>query len=80
MEMETDARDAWFVDLFVRQSNVGAIAFYEKAGYSVFRVVKDYYLDHAMDPSQTAEDAFDMRKALRRYANREYVSPCHLPS
>lgn len=73
MEMEADARNAWFVDLFVRRSNVGAIAFYEKAGYSVFRVVKDYYLDHATDPTQTTEDAFDMRKALKRDKNQEHV-------
>lgn len=73
LEIETDARDAWFVDLFVRRSNVGAIAFYEKAGYRVYRVVKDYYLDHATDPAQAAEDAFDMRKALKRDKTREHV-------
>jgi N-terminal acetyltransferase B complex catalytic subunit len=36
--------DGWFVDLFVRASNV-AIKMYEKLGYVVYRRVKDYYQD-----------------------------------
>lgn len=73
VETAADARNAWFVDLFVRRSNTNAIAFYESAGYSVFRVVKDYYLDHATDPNKDTEDAFDMRKALKRDTNQQHI-------
>lgn len=74
LEAAADANDAWFVDLFVRRSNHKAINFYKGLGYSVFRVVKDYYYgDHASDPTRNSEDAFDMRKAMRRDKNREHV-------
>ena len=32
-----------FVDLFVRKSNVVAIALYKKLGYSTFRTIQSYY-------------------------------------
>ncbi len=73
VEAAADARNAWFVDLFVRRSNEGAIAFYESAGYSVFRVVKDYYLDHATDPTKDTEDALDMRKPLKRDTKLQHI-------
>lgn len=68
-----DAHDSWFVDLFVRRSNHRAITFYKSLGYSVFRVVKDYYGDHATDPDQHGEDAFDMRKAMKRDTKLQHV-------
>lgn len=73
LEAVSDSNDAWFVDLFVRRSNDRAITFYKSMGYSVFRVVKDYYGDHATDPSKTGEDAFDMRKPMRRDTDRQHV-------
>lgn len=74
LEAAADANDAWFVDLFVRRSNHRAIGFYQGLGYSVFRVVKDYYADHATDTSQVGgEDAFDMRKAMKRDKKRQHV-------
>lgn len=73
LEAVADANDAWFVDLFVRASNHKAIAFYKSMGYSVFRVVKDYYGDNAEDPSRNGEDAYDMRKAMRRDTKKEHV-------
>ncbi|CEJ91357.1 Putative N-acetyltransferase 5 [[Torrubiella] hemipterigena] len=73
VETASDARNAWFVDLFVRRSNTVAIAFYKHAGYSVFRVVKDYYFDHATDPTKETEDAFDMRKALKRDTTFQHI-------
>jgi N-terminal acetyltransferase B complex catalytic subunit len=73
LEAAADANDAWFVDLFVRKSNHKAIAFYESLGYSVYRVVKDYYGDHATDPKQKNEDAYDMRKPMRRDKNLKHV-------
>ncbi|OAA44928.1 N-acetyltransferase 5 [Metarhizium rileyi] len=73
LEIAADDNDAWFVDLFVRRSNHRAIAFYKSLGYSVFRVVKDYYGDHATDSTKAAEDAFDMRKPMKRDRNRKHV-------
>lgn len=74
LEAAADIHDAYFVDLFVRKSNHRAIAFYKKQGYSVFRVVKDYYGgDHPTDPTKSSEDAYDMRKAMKRDERREHV-------
>ena len=49
----------YFVDLFVRKSNVNAIAMYEGLGYTVYREVLDYYSGE--------ENAYDM-EALPRCA------------
>ncbi|KAJ1517799.1 N(alpha)-acetyltransferase 20, NatB catalytic subunit [Coelomomyces lativittatus] len=35
--------DAFFVDLFVRESNQVAIQMYQKMGYIIYRCVLDYY-------------------------------------
>ncbi|KFA62769.1 hypothetical protein S40285_07555 [Stachybotrys chlorohalonatus IBT 40285] len=73
LEVTADTHDAWFMDLFVRRSNERAINFYKKQGYSVYRVVKDYYGDHSTDPTKSSEDAFDMRKPMKRDKNRQHV-------
>ncbi len=73
LEAVADANDAWFVDLFVRCTNYKAIQFYENMGYSVYRVVKGYYGGHASDPTQSSEDAYDMRKPMRRDVKRAHV-------
>jgi N-terminal acetyltransferase B complex catalytic subunit len=74
LEAAADANNAWFVDLFVRKSNHRAITFYKSLGYSVFRVVKDYYYNgDAADPANSSEDAFDMRKSMRRDADRQHA-------
>lgn len=73
LEAAADANDAWFMDLFVRKSNHRAITFYKSMGYSVFRVVKDYYGDHATDSTKSSEDAFDMRKSMKRDISNEHV-------
>ncbi|KAF2641642.1 acyl-CoA N-acyltransferase [Massarina eburnea CBS 473.64] len=65
LEQACDAADAWFVDLFVRESNAVAKELYHKMGYSVYRKVLRYYND--------GEDALDMRKSLSRDAKRECV-------
>ncbi|KAK0392146.1 hypothetical protein NLU13_1644 [Sarocladium strictum] len=75
LEAAADAHDAWFMDLFVRTSNVRAINFYRSMGYSVYRVVKDYYGDHATDPTKDGEDAFDMRKSMSRDKSGKHVRP-----
>jgi N-terminal acetyltransferase B complex catalytic subunit len=36
-------------------------------------VVKDYYGDHATDPTKDGEDAFDMRKSMKRDKNGKHV-------
>ncbi|OAA77462.1 N-acetyltransferase 5 [Akanthomyces lecanii RCEF 1005] len=73
LEAAADNNNAWFMDLFVRKSNERAITFYKSMGYSVFRVVKDYYGDHATDATKYSEDAFDMRKSMKRDVKHEHV-------
>ncbi|KAH6655327.1 acyl-CoA N-acyltransferase [Truncatella angustata] len=73
LEEEADVGDAYFMDLFVRRSNERAIAFYRRSGYSVFRVVRDYYGDNVGDPSAYGEDAYDMRKSMKRDPKGEHV-------
>lgn len=62
----------YFVDLFVRKSNQSAIQMYRKMGYSVYRTVLDYY-------SEPDEDAYDMRKALKRDQRKESIIPLARP-
>lgn len=73
LEAVADDNNAWFVDLFVRASNHKAIAFYKSMGYSVYRVVKDYYGDNTEDPTLDSEDAYDMRKSCKRDVKGEHV-------
>lgn len=72
LEEACNQQDAWFVDLFVRQSNTSAIKMYESLGYSVFRVVKDYYSDDTRGGS-TGEDAYDMRLPMDRDKDRRHI-------
>jgi N-terminal acetyltransferase B complex catalytic subunit len=65
LERVCDTRDAWFVDLFVREENVSAQVLYKGLGYSVYRRVVSYSNDDM--------DAFDMRKPLSRDKGRETV-------
>jgi N-terminal acetyltransferase B complex catalytic subunit len=53
------------VDLFVRASNEIAKELYRKMGYSVYRVVQDYYND--------GEDALDMRKPCSRDVGEKHI-------
>ncbi|CAL6020205.1 N-terminal_acetyltransferase complex ARD1 subunit [Hexamita inflata] len=55
-----------FCDLFVRQTNDAANAFYSKLGYVVFRIVKEYYVGQ--------EDAFDRRKSLKNDVEKKSVA------
>ncbi|MBA7496468.1 hypothetical protein ES702_07076 [subsurface metagenome] len=72
LEKACDQQDAWFVDLFVRESNTSAIKLYESLGYSVFRRVVDYYSDD-VGGSMKGEDAFDMRIPLSRDKQKEHI-------
>ncbi|KAH9910048.1 acyl-CoA N-acyltransferase [Xylariomycetidae sp. FL2044] len=73
LETAAEAGNAWFVDLFVRKSNTRAIKFYEGMGYSVFRVVKEYYGDNVNDPTASGEDAYDMRKPMKRDKTLKHI-------
>ena len=53
----------WFADLYVRVSNTVAIEMYKQRGYEIYRTVIGYYSGE--------EDAYDMRKPLKRDINRE---------
>lgn len=64
--------NAYFVDLFMRQSNDVAAKMYSKLGYVVYRKVIGYYSAHG--PKQKAEDALDWRKALPRNRERSVSS------
>ena len=46
-------KHCFFVDLFVRVSNVVATSMYERLGYTVYRTVIDYYSGEKSD-----EDAY----------------------
>lgn len=72
-ENTSDHKQAYFVDLFVRQSNSVAVAMYERLGYSVYRRVIDYY---SGDPD---EDAYDMRKALTKDVHKRSIKPLPHP-
>lgn len=67
--------DAYFVDLFVRDSNRIAQEMYTRLGYVNYRRVLGYYRPGGAFPNE--EDAIDMRKALRRDAKRS--KSCVIP-
>ncbi|OEL17428.1 N-alpha-acetyltransferase 20 [Dichanthelium oligosanthes] len=72
LEEISDKMDkAYFVDLFVRASNMPAIRMYEKLGYVVYRRVLRYYSGE--------EDGLDMRKALSQDVEKKSVIPLKRP-
>ena len=56
--LSEDVHFCWFADLYVRVTNKVAIDMYKFRGYEIFRTVSGYYSGE--------EDAFDMRKPLKR--------------
>ncbi|KAI3637198.1 hypothetical protein MIR68_004904 [Amoeboaphelidium protococcarum] len=74
--------DGFFVDLFVRVSNKVAVQMYTSMGYVVYRRVLQYY-SGCIDPNGSSasgdEDAFDMRKSLRRDPQRLSMIPLKHP-
>jgi N-terminal acetyltransferase B complex catalytic subunit len=73
LERAGDEHNAWFVDLFVRKSNEIAQALYKGMGYSVYRRVVNYYVDDPEKVDVQEEDAYDMRKPLKRDKDRKHV-------
>lgn len=57
----------------MRKSNKVAQALYHGMGYSVYRRVLDYYSDDPTDPTKDGEDAYDMRKPLKRDKERKHI-------
>ena len=70
-DITEQVHDGFFVDLFVRCSNMLAINMYKKFGYVVYRQVIGYYAGE--------EDAFDMRKAMPRDRDKRSVIPLKDP-
>ncbi|KAH0613038.1 uncharacterized protein H6S33_009418 [Morchella sextelata] len=66
----TTVYNGYFVDLYVRVSNRLAIDMYEGLGYSVYRCVQEYY---SAGPGELEEDAYDMRKPMKRDKKRQSV-------
>lgn len=60
------------MDLFVRSTNKVAIEMYQKFGYQVYRAVNKYY---SSSNDSNAEDAYDMRKSLKRDTTGETSKP-----
>ncbi len=58
LEDVSERKKCYFVNLFVRVSNVVAVATYKKMGYVVYRIMSDYYT------GMSNEDVYDMRRAL----------------
>jgi|TARA_B100001142_G_scaffold172431_1_gene171984 N-terminal acetyltransferase B complex catalytic subunit len=57
---ETFHSEAYFIDLFVRESNENAIQMYRKMGYSAYRRVLGYYAGPS--PSSNTDDINDETK------------------
>ncbi|KAI7697633.1 N-alpha-acetyltransferase 20, partial [Sarcoptes scabiei] len=73
LELTSERKLAYFVDLFVRVSNSIAINMYKNLGYTVYRQVLEYYTG---DPD---EDAYDMRKALSKDKEKKSIIPLPHP-
>ena len=70
--LSDDVNQCYFVDLFVRKSNLVAINMYERFGYVVYRTILGYY-------DEGKEDAYDMRKALKRDKDKRSMIPIKHP-
>jgi N-terminal acetyltransferase B complex catalytic subunit len=73
LEDVSEKKKCYFVDLFVRVSNLVAINMYKNLGYIVYRTVLEYY---SGDPE---ENAFDMRKACSRDPTKQSMIPLTYP-
>ncbi|KAG5677918.1 hypothetical protein PVAND_007634 [Polypedilum vanderplanki] len=71
LEDVSEKKRCFFVDLFVRVSNQIAINMYKLLGYIVYRTVLEYYSGD--------ENAYDMRKALKRDVDKKSMIPLSNP-
>ncbi|KAF5327756.1 hypothetical protein D9619_004732 [Psilocybe cf. subviscida] len=66
----------FFVDLYVRCTNVVAIELYEGMEYTAYRRIREYYDTLGQgEGGKDEEDAFDMRKPLSRDTHRRSIRP-----
>ena len=72
-EVSEKIHDAYYVDLFVRPSNEIALKMYNRLGYFVYQVVDKYY--SGSGGMNKGEDAYDMRKSLRRDPQGDLSKP-----
>eukprot|EP00794_Sanderia_malayensis_P017558 gene17558-19309_t len=83
LELISEQKKAFFVDLFVRVSNTVAVEMYKKFGYIVYRTVLQYYSgdpeEDAYEVNFTCTSISDMRKALSRDVSRRSVIPLKDP-
>ena len=72
--ISAECHQAYFVDLFVRKSNVAAQRMYQQLGYTTYRTVLGYYSDGPPGATgagkRSGEDALDLRKAMPRNEQR----------
>lgn len=54
LENVSDSKDAYFVDLYVRPSNILGVKMYEKRNYSIYQTVLDYYSEDANNQQESA--------------------------
>ena len=71
-DVTENQHNGYYVDLFVRASNYIAIQMYEKFGYIIYQTINKYYCSDGIQP---AENAYDMRKSLKRDINKECSQP-----
>ncbi|OLY83138.1 N-alpha-acetyltransferase 20 [Smittium mucronatum] len=77
LELNSDkVHNCFFVDLFVRPSNLVAVNMYKKFGYVVYRRILEYYWSSDDNP---AEDGLDMRKSLSRDPKKLSMIPLKNP-
>lgn len=76
LELHSEAKKCYFIDLFVRKSNLKAINMYELMGFVKYREIIDYYSSKG---PVDAENAYDMRKAMSRDVAKKSVVPLPKP-
>ncbi|KAL0241314.1 hypothetical protein GEMRC1_006549 [Eukaryota sp. GEM-RC1] len=75
IEDQSDNQRCYFVDLFVRDTNINAIEMYKVLGYVIYRTVLGYY----MDPNGKQSNAYDMRKSLKQDSEKKSMIPLPYP-
>ena len=63
---ETFHDEAFFIDLFVRESNENAIQMYRKMGYSAYRRVLGYYAGAVQSPSSSDDNKDETIKGSKK--------------
>eukprot|EP00918_Siedleckia_nematoides_P030398 GHVU01065770.1.p1 GENE.GHVU01065770.1~~GHVU01065770.1.p1 ORF type:complete len:206 (-),score=10.23 GHVU01065770.1:316-843(-) len=67
-EVSFDTHSGRFVDLYVRVSNVAAVTFYERRGYSTHERCENYYSSSTNVDGNLMEDALDEEVPKRLWA------------